>query len=114
MDEKLLDKIKEIARFYGWEEQHRIAIEELSELIKAICKRERRFDGSFSTVSSESEERTAIVEELADVIIMAIQLTYLLEGEFDVKEVMEHKVERQLRRIDKISKDIEEMEMVLC
>ena len=31
MDEKLLDKIKEIARFYGWEEQHRIAIEELSE-----------------------------------------------------------------------------------
>ena len=54
------------------------------------------------------------MEELADVIIMAIQLTYLLEGEFDVKEVMEHKVERQLRRIDKVSKDIEEMEMVLC
>ena len=114
MDEKLLDKIKEIARHYGWEEQHMIAIEEMSELTKAICKNQRKFMYVNAIPIKGSKERTAIVEELADVIIMAIQLTYLLEGEFDVKEVMEHKVERQLRRIGKVSKDIEEMEMVLC
>ena len=101
MDEKLLDKIKEIARHYGWGEQHMIAIEEMSELTKAICKNQRKFMYVNAVPIKGSKERTAIVEELADVINMSIQLVCLLSAKEEIENMVRHKVDRQIGRINK-------------
>jgi hypothetical protein len=94
------EKIKKIADTYGWNKQCQMAIEEMSELTKAICKRQRKLGDCLFTESAEIDEQTAIVEEIADVKIMVAQLEYLLSAEGDVDEVIEQKLDRQLKRIE--------------
>ena len=93
-------KMKEIADHYGWDSQCQIAIEEMSELTKAICKRQREWSGSLLSESTESRERTEIIEEIADVWIMLVQLTYLLSADWEVDESINQKIERQLKRME--------------
>ena len=93
------EKIRKIADHYGWEEQHRNAIEEMAELTKAICKRERKYHGSFKSESAKCPERTEIIGEIADVKIMLAQMEYLLSAEDEVQMVINQKVERQLERM---------------
>lgn len=81
---------KQIADHYGYECQNIKCIEELSELIKAICK----YDQSGAAI-----DRFQIIEELADVEIMTHQLIYLLGCEDQMQEVTEIKLARQLRRM---------------
>ncbi|MCD8124259.1 MAG: hypothetical protein LUE23_04370 [Lachnospiraceae bacterium] len=81
---------KQIADHYGYTCQSIKCIEELSELIKAICK----YDQSEAAV-----DRFHIIEELADVEIMTCQLIYLLGCEDQVQEAAEIKLVRQLRRM---------------
>lgn len=80
------EKLLEIIAFYGNEKQKLKAIEEMSELTKAICK----------------DDRENIIEELADVKIMIAQL--MLIYNIDVEEVfkvMDAKVERTMNRIER-------------
>lgn len=80
------EKLLEIISFYGYEKQKLKAIEEMSELTKAICK----------------DDRENIIEELADVKIMIAQL--MLIYNIDVEEVfkvMDSKVERTMNRIER-------------
>ena len=80
------EKLLEIIAFYGYEKQKLKAIEEMSELTKAICK----------------DDRENIIEELADVKIMIAQL--MLIYNIDVEEVlkvMDSKVERTMNRIER-------------
>lgn len=80
------EKLLEIISFYGYEKQKLKAIEEMSELTKAICK----------------NDRENIIEELADVKIMIAQL--MLIYNIDVEEVfkvMDSKVERTMNRIER-------------
>ena len=60
------DVISEICNHYGFDAQAQIAVEECAELIKAICKRQRKFARSKRAEYQDSPERSAIIEELAD------------------------------------------------
>ena len=83
-----IEGCKTIANYYGRESQMLIAIEEMSELTKVICKYKRRY---------EVEEQ--LVDEIADVKIMVEQLTELFKLGTEVDERIDYKIERQLRRI---------------
>lgn len=93
-------KLQSIADHYGFKKQSMITIEECSELQKAICKWHRERGDYLLSESSGCDERTAIIDELADVIIMANQISYLLSAEDEVSEQIEFKLDRQLRRME--------------
>lgn len=96
-------KYQSIADHYGFRNQSMMMIEECSELQKAICKWHRERGDSLRSESSDCDERTAIIDELADVIIMAKQISYLLSAEDGVSEQIEFKLDRQLRRMEEES-----------
>lgn len=73
---------------YGKQNQLVVAIEEMSELQKEICKYFRH------------EGKTQdFVEEVADVCIMLEQIIFMFDLEDDVKRVMEEKVQRLKGRL---------------
>ena len=78
-----------IANFYGIDSQSMIAIEEMSELTKELCKDNRGYD-----------RYKDIVEEFADVSIMVEQLIALYDCQEDVSQMVDYKLERQLRRME--------------
>lgn len=82
------EKCRMIANHYGVDSQNLIAIEEMSELTKELCKHERKF-----------HREREIVEELADVSIMIEQLISLFNVEDKVSEVIDYKLDRQIRRM---------------
>ena len=77
---------------YGTKHQEDIAIEELSELQKAILKHRRYGD---------KETEQAIIDEIADVQIMLEQLKIIYSCHKDVEERVEYKIDRQIKRIKK-------------
>lgn len=79
-----------IAEHYGLGNQLPIAIEEMSELTKEICKYIR-----------ENDNLNDLVEEIADVQIMVEQLKIMFEIHDKVDEMVDYKLDRQLRRIEK-------------
>lgn len=84
------DNIKRIARHYGFRHQAIKAAEECSELSAAFCK----------LVNGEGG-RAAVIEEMADVMIMTQQMQYLMHiDSAELREVVEAKVRRQLRRME--------------
>ena len=87
------EKNKEILNYYGIEKQIPVWIEEMSELIKELCKRQRK--GSFN---NEMYENTKL--EITDVQVcldqMKTALNYTIE-EQDKNYI--YKVNRQLERI---------------
>lgn len=93
-------RIQMIADEYGLEKQLRRCVEELSELIKAICKWDRKWGDSLLSDSHECEERTSIIEEIADCKIMLSQIEYLMSAEYEVEQEVERKLDRQIRRIE--------------
>lgn len=83
--------LKKAIETYGAEAQLNVAIEELSELIKEICKHKRGADN-----------KKAIIEEMADCYIMLEQMKIIFcIGTFDVKNVMERKASRLAKRLRK-------------
>lgn len=98
-------KLQMIADNYGFRNQSMMLIEECSELQKAICKWHRNRGDFLRSESSDCDERTDIIDELADVIVMAKQLTYLLSAEDEVSEQIEFKLDRQLRRMEEENVD---------
>lgn len=80
---------------YGNNPQIDVAIEEMSELIKALLKW-RRARGAELTAA-----RDCIVDELADVRIMARQMEILFQCEDEVERRIDFKVQRQAARLDK-------------
>lgn len=79
-------------RVFGGRNQITVALEEMSELQKELCKY-LRSDSSFSTVN--------IAEEIADVGIMLDQMAIEFEVEDAVEELRAFKVRRLRERIDK-------------
>ena len=73
---------------YGLKSQMQQCIEEMSELIKELCKYDR-------TVGSDGEQQTiaAIKEEIADVLNMVEQLEYCF-GEKDIEDIRTEKINR--------------------
>ena len=94
-------KIQYIADHYGYEPQSRQLIEELSELIQAVCKHNRAFDGKRLSKFSNCPEKDAIIEEIADVEIMILQIEYILGvGDGELSQIIESKLDRQIERIN--------------
>lgn len=70
--------------------QKLIAIEEMAELQKAIVKHIRQ----------ESEENiNSVIEEIADVQVMLEQLKMIFSCESKIDEIMDAKIDRQIKRI---------------
>lgn len=84
------NRIKYIADYYGFTSQADMLIEESAEFIQAVCKLHR----------GNENEYAHIKEELADVLVCAEQLKYLL-GASDIENIMNAKLDRQLQRIEK-------------
>ena len=106
--------LKMIANYYG-DKQFLQTIEELSELIQAICKYQRFKSNELSELVEAinryncSNRRNCktnyyllmdMLEEIADVEIMTAQLKLLLNAESDVEEIKKAKIQRQLDRIE--------------
>lgn len=81
--------IHAIADHYGISSQLDKTLEECRELAAAIIG-----------YMHKQNNREHIAEEMADVKIMLTQLEYLLHLEYEVKDTMRKKVDRQLKRIE--------------
>lgn len=95
MNKELKEKLKIIANHYGYDNQREQAFEEMAELMVAMNKF-RRY--------GKNQRKTrvkAIMTELADVIIMANQIAYLLKCDEEVEKEIEYKINRTIRNIEK-------------
>lgn len=83
--------LKKAIETYGAEAQLNVAIEELSELIKEICKYKRGADN-----------KEAIIEEMADCYIMLKQMQMIFGlGSTVIVDAMRKKIDRLEKRLDK-------------
>ena len=78
-----------------------MAIEELSELIKAVTKSMRGEEKD----AEKLRLRADIITEIADVQIVSEELAFMLGAETEVEEEIKKKLVRQLRRIQKEEKE---------
>lgn len=83
------ERIKQIAEHYGFTSQANMLTEEAAEYMVALNKFRR----------GKSEAYEDIKEEVADVIVIASQLRYLL-GAAEIDKIMDSKIKRQLERIE--------------
>lgn len=89
-------EIEEIAIHYGLENQLGKLSEELRELDLAAMLAQLDLV-SHGEISDES--RFNLIDELADVLIMTGQISYLVDIQSEVLERMDFKINRQLERI---------------
>ncbi len=88
---------------YGAENQTNIAIEEMSELTKALLKHKRYVRLTEHEEANEQETTMLydnVTEEMADVIIMLVQLQMIYDNEKEVSKYIKSKVERLKVRIE--------------
>lgn len=88
--------VTEIADYYKVDNQIDKTIEECAELIQALSKLK---NSEYDESKGISNPIFDVIGEIADVRIMLKQLLYLLDCADDVKETMEYKINRQLKRI---------------
>ncbi len=86
-------KLKKIADHYGFTSQANMLIEESAEFTQALCKLRR----------SNSQAYENLKEELADILVVAEQLRYLM-GADEIDRIMRQKIDRQLKRIEEEKK----------
>lgn len=92
---RMIERIHELADYYGYEEQSELLIEECSELIQAISKYRRALDPD-----SKKKVLVNYVEEIADVELVLEQVKYLLHiKESDLQAQKEFKIHRTEGRI---------------
>lgn len=94
--QEVTDTYKQAIETYGEKAQKLMAIEEMSELTKEICK---DFRGLL--------DREHLIEEVADVLIMLDQmlLMYEISGD-EIQQMRERKIERLKERMDKANDEI--------
>lgn len=87
--------LQQVIDTYGSHAQEEMAIEEMSELTKAIVKRHRAADKP-----SYDKAMSGIAEEMADVIIMLTQLLMFYGNRKDVQRAVDEKVKRLAGRLE--------------
>lgn len=92
LTEEEINTFKKAIETYGVESQEDVAIEEMSELTKAIIKNRR-----YNT----EKTRKDIVEETTDVLIMLLQLTFVYGVDGDIFRA---KIDRLKKRLDEENK----------
>lgn len=89
-DQEIIDTYKKAIKTYGEHAQKLMAIEEMSELTKEICKDFRA-----------KLDREHLIEEMADVLITLDQLRVMYEISVDeIRQMREGKLERLKERMD--------------
>lgn len=99
------EKIKAIADHYGYDTQSRQCIEEMGELTQAINKfwrkqlgcGNRELPNDPEEIPMFTKEYDNLIEEMADVQVMLLQMAYLLKT--DIQSMADIKLNRQLERI---------------
>lgn len=81
---------------YGKEHQKLIAIEEMSELTKALCK-DTRYPNTPDVLDN-------IAEEIADVRIMLYQLEFIFQCSDTVEKYKRKKIKRLADRINQVAR----------
>lgn len=100
---KKTDVIRDAIATYGNAAQVDMAIEEMSELTKALCK-ERRTDRLGASLPEHKAALENVIEEIADVLIMAKQLLIIFDCEAEVEREIEHKLNRLEKRLERNTK----------
>lgn len=90
------ERIKRIADYYGYESQREQFIEECAEVIQASQKCKRT---DIQNAQQYRERFNNFQEEVADVLIMALQMRVLL-GEREIDSLIDYKLDRQIQRIE--------------
>jgi len=90
------ERIKRIANYYGYESQREQFIEECAEMIQASQKCKRT---DIQNAQRYKERFDNFQEEVADVLIMALQMRVLLGGK-DIDSLIDYKLDRQIQRIE--------------
>lgn len=83
------ERIKKIADHYGFTSQANMLCEESAEYMVALNKLRR----------GKAEAYENIKEEVADIIVVAMQLRYLL-GADEIDRIISDKLDRQIQRIE--------------
>lgn len=99
------DKLLYLINHYGKRNQVDVAIEEMSELVKALIKERRINDNGTIDCNSKSIRKTEcqndIREEIVDVFVMLEQLKILFNLKNDeLEERMLDKIDRQIERVN--------------
>lgn len=84
-------------RTYGCSAQQDVAIEEMSELTKALLKFRRA--GTLVDEKTKGKLRSDVAEEVADVLITIEQLKIMFDIEDDVEDWKEKKLNRLKERL---------------
>lgn len=103
----MTEKIEQISEHYGFDSQSRQCIEEMAELTKALNKFWRknllcgqmRLTPELLNRLKQTPEYKDVLEEVADVHIMIMQITHLLQ--LDIMPMIDFKLQRQIERIEK-------------
>jgi hypothetical protein len=94
--EDRLSILKSFLEESGIDSQKKMAIEEMSELTKELCKTWRFGADEADRVDVENVEE--IRGEIADVLIMATQLK-IFYGEVEIEKIIDYKINRHISRI---------------
>lgn len=106
-DRARIIELTTILDHYGSKAQSRQAVEELSELIQAICKYDR-INYTFGECEDDTEKLEKaenayknLLGEIADVIVMIEQLKIMVgeRGRTRIENIIDEKINRQLERI---------------
>ena len=94
--QETIDTYKKAIKTYGEKAQKLMAIEEMSELTKEICK---DFRGKL--------DREHLIEEMADVTITIDQMMLMYKiSRFEIEQMRERKIERLKERLEKQNDEI--------
>ena len=93
-----IDTLKRAINTNGITTQEDVAIEEMSELVKAILKRRRAIKKQ-ATADKIRETENNIREEIADVIIMIQQLILIYGSDGDIQMNIDIKIKRLKKRL---------------
>jgi len=77
---------------YGPKSQMQVAIEEMAELTKELCK-------VFRTKKGTAPEKEGLIDEISDVAIMLEQLQFIFSLNGMIEERMDFKIERLAKRL---------------
>lgn len=103
MREDFKEGYKKFLDAWGEESQERMAIEEMSELIKELCKKIRLERDDFSENNEEKLAKTIenVKEEIADVLNMAEQLEFFYGAE-EIEKIREEKMKRTFELLGEV------------
>ena len=87
---KKLNVLEDAISTFGKKSQVDKAIEEMSELTKALCK-ER-----YTQIASDeyAEAHANVIEEIADVAIMLVQLLIIFDKDHEIQKEIDYKIDR--------------------